>query len=164
MKSVNRLKASEDFALAIKKGKTYRNESFTVHLLKNEIQQSKQIFVISTFGGGFGTGATPIVVNYIKQFDVNLIAIITTPFSFEGKRRTETTKLYIEKLKDLNENLTIFKNDELIKGVDEKISFKNALEISGNVIIEKVLEISKKNYNTIDSSLHYNARTIIQEE
>ena len=41
MKSVNRLKASEDFALAIKKGKTYRNESFTIHILKNECEHAR---------------------------------------------------------------------------------------------------------------------------
>ena len=38
MKSINRLKATQDFALAIKKGKAYRNESFTVHLVKNECE------------------------------------------------------------------------------------------------------------------------------
>ena len=41
MKSINRLKATQDFALAIKKGKAYRNDSFTIHLLKNECKHAR---------------------------------------------------------------------------------------------------------------------------
>ena len=41
MKSINRLKATQDFALAIKKGKAYRNDSFTIHLLENECEHAR---------------------------------------------------------------------------------------------------------------------------
>ena len=41
MKSINRLKATQDFALTIKKGKVYRNESFTIHLSKNECEHAR---------------------------------------------------------------------------------------------------------------------------
>ena len=111
-------------------------------LLKDELKKAGNVFVISTFGGGFGTGTTPVIVDYIKQFNINPITFITVPFGFEGKRRSLNADLGIEKLK--NDNLVIINNDKCIEAMDKKVSAKEAFAMVNSAIITKVLDIHKK--------------------
>ena len=112
-----------------------------VSLLKNEIKQSNRIFIISTFGGGFGTGAVPVIVDYAKQFNTKLTAIVTMPFRFEGKRRNLQANEGIEKLKELKDNLIVIDNDDSIGYIENKISANEAFYYIGNYIISKMFDI-----------------------
>ena len=109
-------------------------------LLKKDILKSKRIFVISSFGRGFGTGVTPVVVDYIKSFNKKITVIATTPFSFEGKKRWDNAYTGVEKLKHLNEDFILINNYEILNGENENLSFNEALEKISNAVITKLVK------------------------
>lgn len=53
------------------------------------LQGADMVFVTAGMGGGTGTGAAPIVAECAKELGALTVAVVTKPFSFEGKRRRE---------------------------------------------------------------------------
>jgi cell division protein FtsZ len=80
------------------------------HLLS---QNTKMLFVTAGMGGGTGTGAAPIIAGLAKNMGILTVGIVTTPFSFEGKRRREQAEQGIEELRQNVDALIIIKNDQL---------------------------------------------------
>lgn len=74
---------------------------------------TKMVFITAGMGGGTGTGAAPIVAKTAKEMGILTVAIVTVPFSFEGKRRLEQAELGLEKLKASVDSLIVINNDKL---------------------------------------------------
>jgi len=75
--------------------------------------QTKMLFITAGMGGGTGTGASPIIAKAAKELDILTVAIITTPFSFEGKRRKMQADDGLEELKKYVDSYLIISNDRL---------------------------------------------------
>jgi cell division protein FtsZ len=60
---------------------------------------TKMLFITAGMGGGTGTGASPIIAKAARELDILTVGIITTPFSFEGKRRKMQADEGLEELK-----------------------------------------------------------------
>lgn len=71
-----------------------------VEEIKKALIGSKKVVLISCFGGGTGTGATPVVAKCARDLGIRTINIITTPFKFEGNRRILTAQIGLEVLED----------------------------------------------------------------
>ncbi|MCZ8631939.1 MAG: cell division protein FtsZ, partial [Spiroplasma sp. Tabriz.8] len=56
-------------------------------LLKSALDGSDMVFIASGMGGGTGTGAAPVVAEIAKEMGILTVAVVTKPFSFEGKKR-----------------------------------------------------------------------------
>ncbi|WP_443944186.1 cell division protein FtsZ [Pedobacter sp. AW1-32] len=74
---------------------------------------TKMLFITAGMGGGTGTGASPIIAKAAKELDILTVAIITTPFSFEGKRRRLQAEEGMEELKKYVDSYLVISNDRL---------------------------------------------------
>lgn len=94
----------------------------------NELTKSMEtIYVISSLGGGVGSGVTPEIVEHLKTLNKKVIAFVTIPFSFEGKKRMAVANNSMIKIKEYSDALVIFNNDSLLsdaKGRGVKDTFK----------------------------------------
>ncbi|MEE1883885.1 cell division protein FtsZ [Pedobacter flavus] len=74
---------------------------------------TKMLFITAGMGGGTGTGASPIIAKAAKELDILTVAIITTPFSFEGKRRKMQAEDGLEELKKYVDSYLVISNDRM---------------------------------------------------
>ncbi len=74
---------------------------------------TKMLFITAGMGGGTGTGASPIIAKAAKELDILTVAIITTPFSFEGKRRKMQADDGLGELKKYVDSYLVISNDRL---------------------------------------------------
>jgi len=74
---------------------------------------TKMLFITAGMGGGTGTGASPIIAKAAKEMDILTVAIITTPFSFEGKRRKMQAEEGLEELKKYVDSYLVISNDRM---------------------------------------------------
>lgn len=74
---------------------------------------TKMLFITAGMGGGTGTGAAPIIAKTAKELDILTVGIVTTPFTFEGKKRKNHADEGIEQLKKSVDCLLIISNDKI---------------------------------------------------
>jgi cell division protein FtsZ len=87
--------------------------------LRSVLEDSHMVFITAGFGGGTGTGATPIIAEICKDFGALTVAVVTKPFSFEGRRRANQANEGIEALKEVADTTITIPNDRL-RGVASK--------------------------------------------
>lgn len=81
--------------------------------IRNALDNSHMVFITAGFGGGTGTGAAPIIADICKDLGALTVAVITKPFSFEGKRRMKIAEDGIEALKRTVDTAITIPNDRL---------------------------------------------------
>ena len=101
--------------------------------LKNTLDGSHMVFITAGFGGGTGTGAAPVIAELCKEIDVLTVAVVTKPFSFEGRKRAKQAEEGIEFLKKVADTVITIPNDRL-RGLASKNArmidmFKKADEV-----------------------------------
>jgi len=74
---------------------------------------TKMLFITAGMGGGTGTGASPIIAKAAKEMDILTVAIVTTPFAFEGKRRKMQADDGLDELKKYVDSYLVISNDRL---------------------------------------------------
>jgi cell division protein FtsZ len=73
------------------------------------------VFIAAGLGGGTGTGAAPVVAKICKEMNILTVAVVTKPFSFEGKRRKEQAEQGLEELRGIVDTVISIPNDKLTK-------------------------------------------------
>jgi cell division protein FtsZ len=101
--------------------------------LKKTLDGSHMVFITAGFGGGTGTGAAPVIAELCKEIDVLTVAVVTKPFSFEGRKRAKQAEEGIERLKQVADTVITIPNDRL-RGLASKNArmidmFKKADEV-----------------------------------
>lgn len=107
-----------------------------------KLKGADMVFVTCGLGGGTGSGASPIVAEASKSLGILTIAVITTPFSFEGEQRKKIAESALANLKDKVDSLLIISNDKLLKIIDEKTTVSNAFLICDEVLSQAVQGIT----------------------
>ncbi len=74
---------------------------------------TKMLFITAGMGGGTGTGASPVIAKSAKELGILTVAIVTTPFSFEGKRRRSQAEEGLEELKKHVDSYLVISNDRV---------------------------------------------------
>ena len=74
---------------------------------------TKMLFITAGMGGGTGTGASPVLAKAAKEMGILTVAIVTTPFTFEGKRRRSQAEEGLEELKKYVDSYLVISNDRL---------------------------------------------------
>ena len=74
---------------------------------------TKMLFITAGLGGGTGTGAAPVIASIAKEIGILTVAIVTIPFSFEGRKRLQHAEEGIAELKRYVDALIIIRNDKL---------------------------------------------------
>jgi cell division protein FtsZ len=86
----------------------------SIEEIKNILgKNTKMVFVTAGMGGGTGTGGAPVVAKIAKEMGILTVAIVTTPFSFEGKRKFNQAIAGIEKLKQCVDTILVISNDKI---------------------------------------------------
>jgi cell division protein FtsZ len=81
--------------------------------LREALADSHMVFITAGFGGGTGTGAAPVIAEICKDLGALTVAVITRPFSFEGKKRSMQAERGIEALKQVVDTAITIPNDRL---------------------------------------------------
>ncbi len=94
---------------------------------------TKMVFITAGMGGGTGTGASPIIASAAKEMGILTVAIITTPFSFEGPRRKQQAEQGLAELKKNVDAILIISNDKL-REMYGNLSITSAFAHADNVL------------------------------
>ena len=100
------------------------------------------VFITAGMGGGTGTGAAPVVAQLAKEMGILTIAVVTKPFSFEGKKRMENADRGIENLKKYVDTLVIIPNDKLMRLVPKGTPIVEAFRYADDVLRQGIQGIS----------------------
>ena len=110
--------------------------------IEENLKGADMVFVTCGLGGGTGSGASPIVAEISKKLGILTIAVVTTPFSFEGAERKKIASLALENLKDKVDSLLVISNDKLLKIIDEKTTVTDAFLICDDILGQAVQGIT----------------------
>ncbi len=81
--------------------------------IRKSLENSHMVFITAGFGGGTGTGAAPVIAEICKEIGALTVAVVTKPFSFEGRKRARQAEDGIETLKQVADTVITIPNDRL---------------------------------------------------
>ncbi len=110
--------------------------------IQETLRDSDLVFIACGLGGGTGTGASPVIAEISKEMGILTVAVVTTPFSFEGKERMSIAKKGSKKLKDRVDTLISVSNDRLSSVIDLGTSVDSAFWICDEALKQAVCGIS----------------------
>lgn len=110
--------------------------------LKNALQGSDMVFVTCGLGGGTGTGAAPIIAEASKEQGALTIAVVTVPFSVEGRIRKENAEAGLEKLRNVADTVIVIPNDKLLDTVP-RLPLQKAFKVADEVLMRAVKGITE---------------------
>ena len=101
------------------------------------------VFIASSFGGGTGTGASPVVAEAAKKAGALTIGVVTKPFEYEGKLKMNRAEAGIDKMLTVVDSLIIIPNENLYDMVDmDNYSYEQALSVVDDILRQGVQGIS----------------------
>ena len=110
--------------------------------IEDALSGADMVFITAGMGGGTGTGAAAIVAEIAQGLGALTVAIVTKPFSFEGKRRMENALKGIEELRKHVDTLIVIPNDRLREIIDKSTPMLEAFKEVDNVLRRGVQSIS----------------------
>ncbi len=111
--------------------------------LQRVIKGADLIFITAGMGGGTGTGSAPVVAELARESGALTIAVVTTPFSFEGNKRSETALSGLRSLMKKVNSVIVVPNDHLLRLGDHDVPVREAFLMADAVIAEGILAISE---------------------
>lgn len=125
-----------------KTGKQYAE--FCIKKIENLFLDADTAILVSCFGGGCGTGATPVITEMLKNKGIKTIAIISKPFEFEGLLREERADIAIKKMEQIVDKLIITNYQNLLetfpKGTKLREAWVYADELISNLLLDEIKE------------------------
>ncbi len=106
------------------------------------IQGADMLFITAGMGGGTGTGAAPVVAQIAKEMGILTVAVVSKPFSFEGKR-LKTAQAGMEALSQHVDSLIVIPNDKLMMVLGNDISMLDAFKAANDVLYGAVAGIAE---------------------
>ncbi len=110
--------------------------------IEEVLKGADMVFITAGEGGGTGTGGSPVVAEVARGLGALTIAIVTRPFSFEGRRRSVQADAGIGKLRDKVDTLIVIPNDRLLDVADEKSSLLSAFKMADDILLQGVQGIA----------------------
>ncbi|XP_057777907.1 cell division protein FtsZ homolog 2-2, chloroplastic-like [Salvia miltiorrhiza] len=100
------------------------------------------VFVTAGMGGGTGTGGAPVIAGTAKAMGILTVGIVTTPFSFEGRRRAVQAQEGIAALRENVDTLIVIPNDKLLTAVSPSTPVTEAFNLADDILRQGVRGIS----------------------
>jgi len=110
--------------------------------LKEALKGADMIFVTAGEGGGTGTGAAPVVAELGREIGALTVGVVTKPFGFEGRKRSQQAEQGIDSLRDKLETLIVIENDRLLQVVEKQTSVLDAFRMADDVLRQGVQGIT----------------------
>ena len=100
---------------------------------------SDLVIIAATMGGGFGTGAAPVVAEIVQDMGILSIGVVTTPFHFEMPRKMQTAQAGIARMQGHTDAFITIRNDNLLKiAPGRTMSFVDAFALADEVLRQTV--------------------------
>ena len=109
--------------------------------IRQALADARMIFICAGLGGGTGSGAAPAVAQVARESGSLVIAFVTLPFAFEGKRRAAQAKEALAKLRDNTDAVICFENDRMGDMVAPKAGIHQAFAVADVTISQSVRSI-----------------------
>ena len=106
------------------------------------LKGADMVFITAGLGGGTGTGAAPVVASLAKDMGILTIAVVTKPFTFEGKMRQRQAEFGLEALRPVVDTLITIPNQRLLAVVDRGTPLMEAFKVADTVLQQAVQGIS----------------------
>jgi len=106
------------------------------------LQGADMVFVTTGMGGGTGTGAAPIVASLAAELNALTVAVVTKPFSFEGKKRLSQAERGLMELKECVDTVITIPNERLLATLERGTSLFDAFHIADDILRQAVQGIS----------------------
>lgn len=113
-----------------------------VNEIKKLLAGSDMVFITAGMGGGTGTGAAPVVARIAQEMEILTVGVVTTPFSFEGKKKMERAEEGIREIAQYVDSLVVIPNERLKLVTDTRITLLNAFTEADEVLRRAVQSIS----------------------
>ena len=99
------------------------------------------LFIAAGMGGGTGTGAASVIARIARELGVLTVAVVTKPFSFEGKVRNENANKGVANLKKYVDTLVIIPNDKLLQFLPSNVGMLDAFKVADDMLKQGVVGI-----------------------
>ena len=109
--------------------------------LKDAIKDADMLVITAGMGGGTGTGAAPVIAEIAKELGILTVAVVTKPFSFEGKRN-QIAEEGLKELRNYVDSLIVIPNEKLMNVLGADVTFINAFSAANEVLYNSVSGIS----------------------
>lgn len=106
------------------------------------LEGSDMIFITAGLGGGTGSGAAPVVASLASELGALTVAVVTKPFTFEGKRRMSQAEQALQELIGAVDTVIVIPNERLMDTVERGTSFFDAFRIADDILRQAVQGIS----------------------
>ena len=111
--------------------------------IRNLLEGTDMAFITAGMGGGTGTGAAPVVAEIAKGMNILTVAVVTTPFAFEGKKKRQFANEGLEKLRKNVDTLILIPNQYLLKVAENNMPIRQAFLMADDVLRQGVQGISE---------------------
>jgi cell division protein FtsZ len=110
----------------------------SIDRLRQLLKGSDLVFVTAGEGGGTGTGAAPVIARVARELGALTVGIVTMPFGFEGRRRTEAAQAGLDALQGGVDTLIVVPNDRLLEVLERGVSMVDAFRMADDVLRQGV--------------------------
>lgn len=111
--------------------------------IKDILTGADMVFIAAGMGGGTGTGAAPVIAEVAKELGILTVAVVTKPFSFEGKKRLAFAEQGIEELSKQVDSLITIPNEKLLKVLGRGVTLLEAFASANDVLKNAVQGIAE---------------------
>lgn len=125
----------------VEKGKRAAEED--MELIQEIFNETRILFLTGGFGGGTGTGATPVIARAAQDAGLLVVALVTKPFEFEGSLKMHVAEEGIRRLKDSIDSVMTIPNQRLFEIAEEDITMIDAFRQTDIILCKSVQAISR---------------------
>jgi len=121
--------------------------------IKEALKDANMVFLTAGLGGGTGTGATPVIAKALKEMDILTVAVLITPFAFEGERILKAKEALLD-IQGYVDSYMVVSNEKLKNIARKDLTFTDVMKMADNVLyraIKGIVEvISYPGYINLD--------------
>jgi cell division protein FtsZ len=108
----------------------------------SSLQGADMVFITGGMGGGTGTGAAPIVASCAREFGALTVAVVLTPFRWEGVNKADKASQGLDNLRNTADTVIVVSNEKLLTLCDKGVKVKEAYRVADGVLIQGVRGIT----------------------
>ncbi len=110
--------------------------------ISKALEGSDMLFITAGMGGGTGTGGAPVIAQVAERLGILTVAVVTTPFRFEGSRRRQNAEKGVRELQQHVDSLIVVPNDKLLEIASDDTTLDEAFNLADRVLQYGVSSIS----------------------
>ena len=111
-------------------------------LIREALEGAEMVFLTAGMGGGTGTGAAPVVARIAREMGSLTVAVVTRPFAFEGRKRSDQAMGGLSALKEAVDTLIVIPNQRLLSVIKPRTPMLEAFKVADDVLLAAVRGIA----------------------